>query len=576
MNDPARATTAGVVVLALAVAVTTACRPAGEPDTAPVPASPAPSVWFEDATADSGLSFRHVNGMSGEWYLAEIMGPGVALLDYDNDGDLDVYAVQGGPLGRRSPPATGATGDRLFRNDLEVSASPPRVRFTDVSAESGLRPAGYGMGVAAGDVNNDGWTDLLVLRLGGLSLLRNDGGVRFVDATAGSGLRSPSWAASASFVDYDRDGWLDLYLANYLVYTVAADTDCFAASGAPAYCSPRSYRPEPDRLYRNRGNGGFEDVTAAARVTGENGPGLGVVAFDANGDDWPDLYVANDGTANVLWINQKDGTFIDTGLVSGSALSGDGRPEGSMGVDAADFDNDGDEDLAMTHIAGEGHNVYRNVGGGTFADASTEVGIGNASLPFTGFGAAWADVDNDGWLDLLTVNGAIQPIETLVRAGDAYPLSQAGQAFRNRAGRLSDATGEAGPALRAARVGRGLAVGDIDNDGDVDAVVAASNGALQLLRNVAGNRRHWIGLRLRAAGRGRDLLGAKVEVRAGALTLMRRARADGSYGSARDPRVLVGLGDTMRPVSVRVTWPNGQGTDWRELNVDQWHTLEFE
>jgi enediyne biosynthesis protein E4 len=538
-------------------------------------------AWFEDATADSGLGFQHVNGMSGQLYLAEIMGPGVALLDYDNDGDLDVYTLQGGPLKPGAPPGA-AGGDRLFRNELDASAASPRLRFSDVTATSGLTGGGYGMGVATGDVDNDGWTDLLVLRLGSLALLRNTGDGRFADITEASGLRAPSWGGSASFVDYDRDGWLDLYLANYLLYTVAADTDCFAASGAPAYCSPRSYRPEPDRLYRNRGDGRFEDVTAAARVTGENGPGLGVVAFDANGDDWSDLYVANDGTANTLWINQKDGTFIDTGLVSGSAVSGDGRPEGSMGVDAGDFDNDGDEDLVMTHIAGEGHNVYRNLGAGTFIDASTEVGVGTATLPFTGFGATWADVDNDGWLDLLTVNGAIQRMEALTRTGDPFPLSQPNQAFRNQGGRLIDATSDAGAAFRAPQVSRGLAVGDIDNDGDLDAVIAANNGALRLLRNTVGHRRHWIGVRLVArragsAGRaretaGRDMLGAKVVVRAGALTLTRGARTDGSYASARDPRVLVGLGDAAGPVSVRVTWPDGRSSE-QTLAADRWHAV---
>jgi hypothetical protein len=429
------------------------------------------------------------------------------------------------------------------------------------------------MGVATGDIDNDGWTDLLVLRLGGLVLLRNTGDGRFVDNTAASGLRMPAWPVSASFVDYDRDGWLDLYLANYVVYTVAADTDCFAASGAPAYCSPRSYRAEPDRLYRNRGNGRFEDVTAAARVTGENGPGLGVVAFDANGDDWLDLYVANDGTANTLWINQRDGSFADTGLVSGSALSADGRPEGSMGVDAGDFDNDGDEDLVMTHIAGEGHNVYRNDGGGAFTDVSAQLGLGTATLAFTGFGAAWVDVDGDGWLDLLTVNGAIQRIETSAREGEAFPLRQPNQAFRNRAGTLVEATAEAGEAFRAARVGRGLAVGDIDNDGDLDALISANNGRLQLLLNEAGNRRHWIGLRVVAREGGRDLLGARIEVRAGTQVLTRRVRTDGSYGSARDPRVVVGLGDAAGPASVRVIWPGGQTSEFPQLAIDRWHML---
>ena len=517
--------------------------------------------------------------MSGQWYLAEIMGAGVALLDFDNDGDLDVYAVQGGPLVRGQRPAAGATaGDRLFRNDLPPRASgadrPRAPTFVDVTAASGLAGAGCGMGVATGDIDNDGWTDVLVLRLDGLSVLHNTGRGTFADVTAASGLRAPSWGVSASFVDYDRDGWLDVYLANYLAYSVDADTDCFAGSGAPAYCSPRSYRPEPDRLYRNRGNGTFEDVTAAARVAGDAGPGLGVVALDANGDDWLDLSVANDGTANVLWINQKDGTFVDEGLLSGTALSGAGRPEGSMGVDAGDVDNDGDEDLVMTHIAGEGHNVYRNLGGGAFVDASIEMGLGNPSLPYTGFGGAWVDVDNDGWLDLITVNGAIQPIETLVRSGDPYPLRQQNQAFRNEGGMLRDATAQAGDAFRSATVGRGLAVGDIDNDGDADLVTSANNGTLRLLLNTVGSGQGWVGVRAVKGMGGRDMLGAKVVVRTGdGRTLVRRVRTDGSYASARDPRVLFGLGTSTGPVSVQVTWPDGRTDAARELATNQWHTL---
>ncbi len=541
---------------------------------APAPGGDRPRAWFVDATADAGLDFRHVNGMSGQWYLAEIMGAGVALLDYDNDGDLDVYAVQGGPLERgRAPGVDAAGGDRLFRNDLTAG----KARFADVTVASGLTGRGYGMGVATGDIDNDGWTDLLVMRLGGLALLRNTGRGTFTDVTARSGLRAPSWGVSATFVDFDRDGWLDVYLANYLVYSVATDTDCFAGSGAPAYCSPRSYRPEPDRLYRNRGDGTFDDVTAAARVAGEAGPGLGVVALDANGDDWLDLYVANDGTPNVLWINQKDGTFADDGLLSGTALSGAGRPEGSMGVDAGDVDNDGDEDLVMTHIAGEGHNVYRSLGGGAFVDASIDVGLGNPSLPYTGFGGAWVDVDNDGWLDLVTVNGAIQPIESQAREGDPFPLRQQNQAFRNEGGTLRDATAQAGEAFRAAGVGRGLAVGDVDNDGDADLVTTANNGRLRLLLNTAGDGQRWVGIRAVSRPGGRDMLGAKVVVRTGdGRTLVRRVRTDGSYASARDPRVLVGLGSWAGLVSVQVTWPDGRTGVPQELAASQWHTISAE
>ena len=539
--------------------------------------------WFTDVAESSGLTFQHFNGMSGEFYLAEIMGPGVALFDYDNDGDLDVYAVQGQMLGRGKsitqaiipPPAGVPLLDRLFRNDLSIGPDGSRrIRFTDVTAQSGIDVRGYGMGVAAGDVNNDGWVDLFLTRLGLSVLLRNNGNGTFTDVTRESGVENPAWGVSASFVDYDRDGWLDVYVGNYLAYSVDSDIDCFARNGRPAYCSPASYRGAPDRLYHNRGNGTFTDVTATARIASRALPSLGVIAADFNGDAWPDIYVANDGTANVLWINQHDGTFKDTGFLSGSALSGDGKPEGSMGVDAGDFDNDGDEDLFMTHIAGEGHNLYVNDGSGLFEDRSTAVGLTAPTLPYTGFGAGWLDFDNDGALDLLTVNGAIQMIEPLARTGDRYPLRQMKQLFSNVGGKFEDVTAKAGAVFGLSEVGRGVAFGDVDNDGDIDVVIANSNGKLRLLRNNIGTRKHWVGLRV-LGQHGRDMLGARVIVirSGGAPALWRRSRSDGSYASANDPRVLVGLGDSVGPVRVRVVWPDGRTEEWMSVPIDRWSTL---
>ncbi len=536
--------------------------------------------WFSDVAAESGLAFTHVNGMSGEFYLAEIMSPGVALLDYDDDGDLDVYAVQGQMLGKAAgttPPGGEPLRDRLFRNDLEVAADGTRhLRFTDVTARSGLDVRGYGVGVAAGDVDNDGRTDLLLTRLDATVLLHNNGDGTFRDVSRSSGVDNGGWPASASFLDYDRDGWLDLYIANYLSYRVESDTDCFARSGAPAYCSPASYRGQGDRLYRNRGNGTFEDVTLKARMGGEALPGLGVVSADVNGDGWADIYVANDGTANLLWINQRNGTFAETGFASGSALSGDGKPEGSMGVDAGDVDNDGDEDLVMTHIAGEGHNLYVNDGTGLFEDRSTAAGIGPASLALTGFGAGLVDVDNDGWLDVLSVSGAIQMNETLVRQGDRFPLRQRMQLLRNAGGRFEDVSAAAGAVFASEAVGRGAAFGDVDNDGDVDVVVATNNGPLRLLRNDRGQRQHWLGLRL-VDRSGRDALGARVEVtrQAAPSRLVRRVHADGSYASASDPRVLVGLAAVTEVPRVRVTWPDGT-TQAVAVRIDAWQTVRQE
>ena len=526
---------------------------------------------------ESGLTFQHVNGMSDQFYLAEIMGPGVALLDYDGDGDLDVYAVQGGALGTGMGGGTGAgasAGDRLYRNDLVIAADgTPHLRFTDVTVQSRIAVAGYGMGVAAGDVDNDGRVDLFVSRLGRNVLLRNQGDGTFADVSRTSGIGHTDWAVSASFVDYDRDGWLDLYVANYVEYRVESDTDCFAASGAPNYCSPATYRPTVDRLYRNRRNGTFEDVTTGSGIATAVGPGLGVVATDVNRDGWPDIYVANDGAANFLWMNQRNGTFVEQGLASGAALSGDGKPEGSMGVAAADVDDDGDDDLFMTHIAGEGHNLYVNDGSGVFEDRSTPAGLSQATLALTGFGGGWIDVDNDGTLEIFAASGAIQPIPALVARGDPYPLAQPMQLLRRVGERFADASAQAGAPFAVPAVGRGVALGDVDNDGDTDIVVAHSNGPLRLLRNNVGQSWRWLGLRFVDRPNGRDLVGARVEVQTGGTTRWRRAHADGSYASSSDPRVIVGLGQASGTSRVRVTWPDGVSESWNTLAGNRYHTL---
>jgi hypothetical protein len=566
---------AAALTLALALA---GCNATSTPAVTETPA------WFTDEARAAGLEFVHFNGMSGEFYLAEIMAPGAALFDYDNDGDLDVYVAQGAMLGAGKslrdavfPPAGGSpSGDRLFRNDLRVNADGTRVlRFSDVTVAAGIQTPGYGMGVATGDVDNDGWVDLFVTRLGRSVLLRNTGRGTFEDISAQSGTGDDAWSVSASFLDYDRDGWLDLYVANYLIYSADTDTSCFSTTRQPDYCAPGTYRPAADRLYRNRGGGRFEDVTARAGIARQTAPALGVIATDANGDGWTDIYVANDATPNLLWINQRNGTFTDTGLLAGVAVSGEGRSEGSMGVDAADFDNDGDDDLVVTNIAGEGHDVYVNAGDGAFEDRSTQIGLTAASLPYTGFGAAWLDVDNDGWLDLLTVNGHIHVIDTLARQGDKFPLRQRNQLFRNtRDGRLEDVTATAGSAFATAAVGRGAAFGDVDNDGDTDVVVANNSGPLGLLVNQVGSRKHWVGLSLKGMGGTRDMIGARATiVLPGGSMRSRRVRTDGSYASASDPRLLFGLGDASAPVRVRVTWPDGREETWDSVAADRWTTL---
>ena len=548
------------------------------------PVAPKEQDWFVDRARESGLDFVHVNGMSGKLYMPEVLAPGVALFDFDNDGDLDVYLVQGRPLSssaglesKTRPTPSGELNGRLFRNDLRVNSDGTRtLRFTDVTRESGIVTPGYGMGVAAGDFNNDGWVDLYLTKFDAPNqLLRNNGNGTFTDVSKSSGTDLRSWSVSASFVDVNRDGWLDLYVGNYIRYSLEHSTQCFGASGALDYCMPDAYQPLQDRLFINRRDGTFADASVTSGIAREYGPALGVSTADFNGDGWMDIYVANDGKENQLWLNKKDGTFENVALLSGVALPVTGKAEASMGVDAGDFDDDGDEDLFMTELTSQGSNLYVNDGSAVFDDRSTPSGIGPASVPFTGFGTGWFDYDNDGRLDLLSVNGTVQIIESLRQAKDPLPLHQRKLLFHNLGGgRFQEVSAQAGAVFALSEVGRGAAFGDVDNDGLVDVLVGNNNGPTRLLINQTANGHHWIGLRLAGVG-GRDMLGARVEViQAGAPTRWRRARSDGSYASANDPRVIVGLGESSSPPDVRVTWPDGKVETWTHVDVDRYSTLK--
>ncbi len=569
--------------LGVCVALAAGCGgPAGGTGTDPGAAPRAAADWFVDRASETGLDFVHFNGASGEFYYPEILPPGVGLLDYDNDGDLDVYLVQGRALGRGAtaagapapPPRALPLRGRLYRNDLEVAADGSRtLRFSDVTEGSGIDADGFGLGVAAGDVNNDGWTDLLLTDFGPASLYLNQGDGTFRDMSDAGGIDgTPGFGVSAAFADFDRDGWLDLYVGHNVNYALDNTIECSNVTGAGDYCPPETYGGTPDHVYRNTGDGRFVDVSGTALVGGQFGPALGVVAADFDGDGWTDVYVANDATENLLWINQRDGTFRDVALLSGAALSGMGLAEASMGVDAGDYDNDGDEDLFMTHITNEGNNLYVNDGAASFRDRSTVSGLGAGSLPYTGWGTTWFDYDNDGWLDLLAVNGTV--IASPGPADRPFPYDQRKSLFRNLGdGTFEDVTGSAGAAFDLSETGRGAAFGDVDNDGDVDVVVGNDGGPVRLLINRIGNRRHWLGLRLVGAG-GRDMLGARVTVRrSGEPTLWRRARSDGSYASANDPRVLVGLGDSEVRPAVEVRWPDGRRETWEDVEIDGWTTL---
>ena len=575
-SPPAPALAASVVALALAAACG---APAAPPDGA-APDTGAAEDWFVDRAAESGLDFRHATGMSGRFYQPEISGGGAAFLDYDNDGDLDVLLVQGGALGADAPaprPGTAPLRDRLYRNDLEIRADGTRsLRFTDVTEASGIATRGYGQGVASGDIDNDGWPDLYLTGFGRNQMFRNNRDGTFTDVSAASGTGSAdTWGVSAAFFDADRDGWLDLFVGNYLIYTVATHIRCFRDSGQEDYCTPERYPPQRDRFYRNRGDGTFEEATVAAGMADEFGPALGVATADFDGDGWTDVFVANDQQDNQLWLNRGDGTFDNRALLAGVAVDAAGVAKADMGVDAGDFDNDGDEDLFTTVLTGEGSTLYVNDGAGAFEDRSAGSGVRAASLPYTGWGAGWLDADNDGRLDLLSVNGLVWQDLDALGPDNPYPYQQRNQLLRNLGdGRFEDVTARAGAAFDLAAISRGAAFGDIDNDGDLDVLVANADGRPRLLVNTIGTRNHWLGLRLVGRDAPRDMVGARVAIiRGDGVTLWRRARADGSYASANDPRVVAGLGSADAAPRVRVLWPSGRVEEWADLPVDRYTTL---
>jgi hypothetical protein len=545
-------------------------------------AAPADAI-FAERSAETGLDFVHWNGMTGEHYFPEVFGSGAALLDYDDDGDLDVYLVQGALLDPRRtaadsvfpPPAGPAPTDRLFRNDHDRDGS--ALRFTDVSIESGIAALGphYGMGVAAGDYDGDGWIDLYVTALGSNRLLRNRGDGTFADVTARAGADDRRWSVPAVFFDYDGDSRLDLWVGNYVDWNLGTHKVCETALGEPDWCSPLVFRPEPHRLFRNRGDGTFEDASFTSGVGRPAATALGAVAGDFDRDGRTDLYVANDWMPNFLWRNQGDGTFRDDALLAGAAVSGEGLAQASMGVDAADGDGDGDEDLFMTHLTGEYNTLYVNDGRGWFSDQSVASGLGMPSWERTGFGVGWIDYDNDGWLDVVAVNGAIRRIEAQDRAGSPYPLAEPNQLFRNLGGgRYREVSAQAGASFVAPMVGRGAAFGDLDDDGDTDLVVANNSGPARLFLNQVGSRNRWIGFSLVGADGRTEALGAGVAVVAtDGVVRWRRALRARSYASSCDPRVLVGLGDGGEVASVRVEWPGGAVEEFTGLAHGRYHVL---
>ena len=537
---------------------------------------------FTDRTKESGIDFVHFNGMTGAYYYPEVMGAGVALFDYDNDGDLDIFLVQGSLLGpnQDSSKAIYQTQlplrGRLYRNDsVRHADGSTTLKFVDVTEESGIKAVGYGMGVTASDFNNDGWVDLYLTNFGHNQMWRNNGDGTFTDVTTESGTDVFGWSTSAAFVDYDRDGWLDLFVCNYVDFRFTDPKTCLAPSGAKDYCSPLAFKSLPNHLFRNRRDGTFEDVSIRSGIGSELYGALGVVCADFNGDGWPDIFVSNDMRPNQLWMNQRDGTFKDEALVAGCALNRDGGPQSSMGVDAGDMFGRGNEDLVVTNLTGQYAYLFANNGKGWFEDRSYESNIAQLTRRYTGFGVRMLDYDNDGWLDLLMVNGGVTLIEEQARKGSPYPFAQSNLLFHNNGkAQFENVTSRAGEAFSLMEVGRGAAFGDIDNDGDIDVVLVNNSGPARLLINNVGHRKPWIGFRMIGDKYQRDMLGTRVAVfRRNAPTLWRRVHSDGSYCSCNDPRVLFGLGDAQEITKVQAHWISGRVEEWTGLPLGKYTTL---
>lgn len=506
---------------------------------------PGPAPWFSEEAAQRGLVFAWQSGHAGRHYFPEIMGGGAALLDLEEDGDLDAFLVQAGSI---VAPEAERPGDQLFENQGGG-------RFRDASAGSGAELGGYGMGVAAGDADGDGRTDLYVTQVGPNALLLSRGDRTFRDATAAAGVGDPSWSTSAAFLDHDRDGDLDLFLANYIRWSVADEIVCYTKPYPEDYCSPNSYlAPAPDTLYRNEGQGRFVDVSFESGLRAAFGNGLGVLCLDHDDDGWVDVFVANDGMLNQLWHNKSDGTFEDVGVSSGCAVDQDGRKKAGMGTHAADVDRDGDEDLLVVNLAGETDSFYRN-DGGRFSDRTPLVGLAGTSRTFTRFGTGFADFDDDGWLDLYQANGRVTR-----RAEDSgpRPFDEANLLYRGTpAGRFEEVQPRGGTRALLSATSRAAAFGDLDGDGGVDVLVVNRDAPAHLLLNRVSGRGHWLAFRVREVS-GRDALGAVLRSELGGQPLRRTVRSAYSYCAASDPTVHLGLGAAPAlEAPVRVQWADG-------------------
>ncbi len=515
-------------------------------------------VRFADITAQAGLSFRHAASPEKK-YLVESMSGGVALFDYDNDGYLDIYFVNS--LSVDIAKSGGKTRSALYHNNGDCT-------FSDVTEKAGVGDVGWGMGAAVGDYNNDGFDDLYVTCLGPDHLFRNNGNGTFTDVTQAAGVSDPRWSTGAAFVDYDRDGKLDLFVANYTEYDLnhlpefGKDRTC-QYKGIAVQCGPRGMRGSGDSLFHNNGDGTFTDVSKRAGVSDPSGYfGMGVMCSDFDDDGLVDIFVANDSTPNLLYHNNGDGTFKEIGYVSGAALSENGAEQGSMGVTVGDYDHDGRFDIFITNFVDDYNTLYHNDGGNSFTDVSYKANVAAVSMPYVGWGTKFFDYDNDGWVDLFVANGHVYPQLEHYRQRKLLH-------HNNRDGTFAEVAAQFGAPLMQERAGRGVAFGDIDNDGDVDIVINDLDGEPQLLRNDGGNANTSVLIKTVGVKSNRDGIGARVKIVSGDLSQIDEVRSGGSYISQNDLRLHFGLGKRTKIDLIEIRWPSGVVEKITNANVNK-------
>jgi hypothetical protein len=524
----------------------------------PLCAAPSgPGFRLTDVTASAGIDFRHNSGAFGAKYLPETMGPGCAFFDYDGDGWLDILLVNG----------MDWPGHKRQRSTLSLYRNNRNGTFTDVTRAAGLDVELYGMGVAVGDYNNDGFADILITCVGQNRLFRNTGKGTFVDVTMAAGLGGrAAFSTSALWFDYDRDGLLDLFVCNYVKWTPERDVFCSLDGKQKSYCTPEAYRGDTCWLFHNRGNGTFEDVTATCGIFDTSSKSLGVTMIDSDIDGWPDLFVANDTQPNKLYRNLRNGKFRDVAVEAGLAFSTEGKARAGMGVDSADFDNSGTPGIAVTNFDNEMVGLYRPQGRGLFEDVALKSGVGAPSRNSLGFGCAFVDLDLDGDLDLVVANGHIDETVRNIRGNVGY--AQPPQLFMNLGnGTFRDVASEAGREFAQPRVGRGLACADFDRDGDVDLLITTNNGPAALFRNDQRSSHRFVRFHLKGTTSNRDAIGATVRIFHGGTSQSRLVKSGSSYLSQSELPLTFGVGTRDRVDRVVVSWPNGRTEEFKNVET---------